>query len=67
MVSTEELIEACIDVIDSGYYIRGNQSAIEEAFALFCGVEHCVGVGNGLDALSLVLRVEGVRENSGWR
>ncbi|SRX54776.1 DegT/DnrJ/EryC1/StrS aminotransferase family protein [Aequorivita sp. CIP111184] len=42
--------------LDSGYYILGNQVKLFEAnFARFCGVKHCIGVGNGLDALRLIL------------
>ncbi|MDP2688316.1 MAG: DegT/DnrJ/EryC1/StrS family aminotransferase [Aequorivita sp.] len=42
--------------LDSGYYILGNQvKEFEEAFANYCGVKHCIGVGNGLDALRLIL------------
>lgn len=53
----QELINACTRVIDSGWYIRGNEvSAFEQAFAEFCGVKHCIGVANGLDALTLTLR-----------
>jgi dTDP-4-amino-4,6-dideoxygalactose transaminase len=53
----DELIDACTSVIDSGSYIRGEQGAMFEAeFSEFCGTKYCVGVGNGLDALSLVLR-----------
>lgn len=52
-----ELKKACADVIDSGWYIRGqNVSAFESEFAQYCGVKHCVGVANGLDALTLTLR-----------
>jgi len=41
----------------SGWYIRGKEcSAFETAFANYCGVSHCVGVGNGFDALSLIFR-----------
>lgn len=44
-------------IIDSGWYIRGRASAeFESAFALFCGVPHCIGVGNGLDALTLIFK-----------
>ena len=32
----------------------------EEAFAAFCGIAHCVGVGNGTDALELALRALGI-------
>lgn len=42
--------------LDSGYYILGSQIKLFEAnFASFCGVKHCIGVGNGLDALRLIL------------
>ena len=53
----DELIDACITVIDSGSYIRGEQGILfEKEFSEFCGAKYCVGVGNGLDALTLVLR-----------
>lgn len=52
-----ELIEAVERVVDSGIYIRGDEvTAFEREFATFCGVGNCIGVANGLDALSLVLR-----------
>ena len=42
--------------LDSGYYILGSQvKEFEEAFANYCGVKYCIGVGNGLDALRLIL------------
>lgn len=42
--------------LESGYYILGNQVCLfESQFADYCGVKHCIGVGNGLDALRLVL------------
>ncbi|WP_173384767.1 DegT/DnrJ/EryC1/StrS aminotransferase family protein [Fibrobacter succinogenes] len=44
-------------VLDSNRYIRGNCcEEFEKAFAEYCGVQHGVGVGNGLDALTLMLR-----------
>lgn len=53
----DELIEACVRVIDSGWYISGNElSLFESEFAEYCGVKHCIGVANGLDALTLTLR-----------
>ncbi|TKF99446.1 DegT/DnrJ/EryC1/StrS family aminotransferase [Vibrio sp. F13] len=53
----QELKEACARVIDSGWYIMGNElSAFEEEFATYCGSKHSIGVANGLDALILVLR-----------
>jgi dTDP-4-amino-4,6-dideoxygalactose transaminase len=44
-------------VMDSGWYLLGNESeTFEAAFASYCEAEHCVAVGNGLDALHLILR-----------
>jgi dTDP-4-amino-4,6-dideoxygalactose transaminase len=55
--SRTELIEACTSVIDSGWYINGTQvEAFESEFSDYCGSKHCVGVANGLDALTLILR-----------
>ena len=52
-----ELIEVCTKVIDSGWYIHGNEcNAFEEEFAAYSGAKHCIGVANGLDALILILR-----------
>ena len=53
----DEIVEACSRVIDSGWYVLGAElSAFEESFAKYCGVKHCIGVANGLDALTLTLR-----------
>ena len=52
-----ELIAACIRVIDSGWYIAGTELAqFEQEFASYCGTKHAIGVVNGLDALILTLR-----------
>jgi len=52
----EELDAAYRRVMDSGSYILGAEvEAFEEEFARYCGAEHAVGVGNGLDALHLIL------------
>lgn len=52
-----ELKEACARVIDSGWYIMGNElEQFESEFATYCGTKHSIGVANGLDALILVLR-----------
>jgi dTDP-4-amino-4,6-dideoxygalactose transaminase len=49
-------------VIKQGGFIQGSQVVdFEEAFATYCGTEHCVGVGNGTDALELALRAVGVK------
>ncbi|MBQ4822198.1 DegT/DnrJ/EryC1/StrS family aminotransferase [Aquimarina sp. MMG016] len=43
--------------LDSGIYIKGNSvEKFENAFATFCGVKYCIGTGNGLDALTLILK-----------
>ena len=53
----DKLIQAATDVIDSGWYIQGTQvEDFEREFADYCGVKHCIGVANGLDALILTLR-----------
>ncbi|GAD28970.1 glutamine--scyllo-inositol transaminase [Photobacterium leiognathi lrivu.4.1] len=53
----KELKEACARVIDSGWYIMGNElESFEREFAEYCGVKHAIGVANGLDALILVIR-----------
>ena len=44
-------------VIDSGWYVGGPElGAFEQDYAAYCQADHCVGVGNGLDALTLALR-----------
>lgn len=53
----DALKAAAARVIDSGWYVLGQElAAFEEEFASYCGVQQAVGVGNGLDALSLILR-----------
>lgn len=53
----DEIDAAVSRVVASGWYIAGPEvRAFEDAFAAYCGAEHCVGVANGLDALHLVLR-----------
>ena len=48
-------------VLDSGRYIKGQVvEEFESAWASYCGARHCVGVGNGLDALRLGLQALGV-------
>ena len=53
----EELKIAVSRVIDSGWYILGDEvEAFEREFAEYCSVKHCIGVSNGLDALKLILK-----------
>ncbi|HSX59488.1 MAG TPA: DegT/DnrJ/EryC1/StrS family aminotransferase [Tahibacter sp.] len=52
-----EIDEAVARVLDSGWYILGEEvEAFEAEFAAYGGSRHCVGVANGLDALHLALR-----------
>jgi len=52
-----QLMEAFERVLDSGWYIMGNElKQFESAFANFIGVKHAIGVANGLDALILIIR-----------
>lgn len=49
--------------MESGWYILGCEvEAFEDEFASFCGVKHCIGVSNGLDALRLTLKAYGIGE-----
>ena len=53
----QELIEACTNVVDSGWYIQGQYlNGFESEFAEYCDSDHCIGVANGLDALTLTMR-----------
>lgn len=52
-----EIREAVSRVLDSGWYLRGEATRrFEEHYAEYIGTKHCVGVANGLDALTLILR-----------
>ena len=57
----EEALEAMSRVLKSGIYTLGPEVAkFEKEFASYIGVNHCIGVANGTDALSLSLRVLGI-------
>jgi dTDP-4-amino-4,6-dideoxygalactose transaminase len=44
-------------VLENGWYILGNEVAtFESNFAHYCGTKHCIGVGNGFDALVLIFK-----------
>lgn len=52
-----EIDAAIARVLDSGWYILGPEvEAFEAEWAEYCGASHAVGLGNGLDALTLALR-----------
>ena len=48
-------------VLDSGWYLLGKEGeAFEREFAEYCGVRHCIGCANGLDALKLIIQAYGI-------
>ena len=51
----QEIHEAVANVIDSGWYLLGKANeCFEQHYAEYIGTQHCVGVANGLDALTLI-------------
>ncbi|KKR82995.1 MAG: Glutamine-scyllo-inositol transaminase [Candidatus Daviesbacteria bacterium GW2011_GWA1_41_61] len=59
----EEFIAAVEAVLFSGWYILGREVlAFEKEFANYLGAKHCIGVGNGLEALQISLMALGIRE-----
>lgn len=55
------LAQAMVEVLESGWYVRGQQCQLfETEFANYCGTLHCVGVASGLDALTLILKGYGI-------
>lgn len=53
---TDQLVDTISRVVKSGWYILGTEkTSFEDKFANYCGVNHCIGVGNGLDAIRLIL------------
>src|SRR6516165_10188366 len=58
-----ELDEAYFRFMRSAWYILGKEvEAFEQEYAAYCGVKHCIGVGNGLEALHLILRAYDIGE-----
>ncbi len=56
-----ELESAFQRTLKSGWFILGAEcQEFEAEFARYCGVKHCIGVGNGLEALHLILRAAGI-------
>jgi len=54
---SKEIHEAVDRVVDSGWYLQGNENeSFETNYANYIGTKHCIGVANGLDALRLILR-----------
>jgi dTDP-4-amino-4,6-dideoxygalactose transaminase len=60
---SDELDAAALRVLRSGWYVLGRENeAFEEAWSAYVGTSHCVGVGNGLDGLELLLRAYDIGE-----
>lgn len=56
-----QLQEAFDRTLNSGWYILGTEvKQFEQEFATYCEAKHCIGVGNGLEALHLILRAYGI-------
>jgi dTDP-4-amino-4,6-dideoxygalactose transaminase len=57
----DEMQAAFQKVYNKGWFIQGEEcTAFEREFAAYCGADYCVGVGNGLDALLLILKGYGI-------
>ena len=56
--SFDDEIQAAVKrVVDSGWYLLGEETAaFEKEFAAYNGIKHCIGVANGLDALRIIFR-----------
>ena len=53
----QEIHEAIRQVVDSGWYLKGEATkCFEQNYAEYIGTKYCIGCGNGLDALTLILR-----------
>lgn len=64
-VVRDEWKSSILDTLDSGIYIGGPAvQGFEEMFSEYCGVKHCVGTGNGLDAISIALQACGIGPES---
>lgn len=63
LAQAPELIRAMQRVLDSGHYVLGHEvTAFEDEFARYCGSKFCIGVGNCLDGLHLILRAYDIGE-----
>ena len=57
VMHADEIHEAVRRVVDSGWYLQGEATkTFEQHYARYIGTTHCIGVANGLDALTLILR-----------
>jgi dTDP-4-amino-4,6-dideoxygalactose transaminase len=57
----ESMVAAAQRVLESGWYVLGGEvSAFERQWASACGASHGVGVGNGMDAIEIILRAKDI-------
>jgi dTDP-4-amino-4,6-dideoxygalactose transaminase len=60
-----QISENFSQILDKGWYILGERlQQFEIEFAQYCGVKHCIGVANGLDALTILLKASDFPEKS---
>jgi dTDP-4-amino-4,6-dideoxygalactose transaminase len=60
-----QIAEIVAKILSSGWYILGrNLKQFESEFAQYCGTKHCIGVANGLDALTILLKAAEFPPNS---
>ena len=60
-----QIAKIVTETLSSGWYILGEKlKQFETEFAKYCGVKHCIGVANGLDALTILLKASEFPENS---
>jgi len=56
-IHKQEIQDAINRVINSGWYILGNEvKAFEHEYSTFIGTKHAIGVGNGLDAITIIFK-----------
>lgn len=59
----EEYNNKAIEVLNSGWYILGNEvKSFEDEFAKWIGIKHCVGLASGLDALQMAFRILNIKQ-----
>lgn len=59
----EQLDEAYKNVMDKSVFIQGEEcKKFEKEYAKYCGTKYCVGVGNGLDAIYLILKALNIKK-----
>ena len=60
-----QILKIVSEILNKGWYILGERLLqFESEFAKYCGVKHCIGVANGLDALTILLKAAEFPPNS---